>query len=248
MLIILSPSKTMDMNDSTHIDNIHYSEKTSLLIKKLKTFSPEDLSNLMKIKGKTLNSVVDIYKNFDSAPYKRAIEAYSGFVFREIKVDEYSQEERKYLDDHFLILSALYGALTPDSYIKEYRLDMTVKVYSEENPYQYWKNEINDSLTNLMKSRREDLLVNLASNEFSKIIDRKTFSCDIIDIDFKEEKDGKFKAVSTYAKKARGLMSNFIIVNQIEKSDDLKNFKDEGYLYNKELSSDKKYVFTRLGR
>jgi len=248
MLIILSPSKTMDMNDSTHTNNVHYNEKTSLLIKKLKTFSPEDLSNLMKIKGKTLNSVVDIYKNFDSAPYKKSIEAYSGFVFKEIKVEDYSEKERKYLDNHFLILSALYGALTPDSYIKEYRLDMTIKVFSNENPYQYWKVEVNNSLTDLMKSKEENLLINLASNEFSKIIDRKTFPYDIIDIDFKEEKDGKFKSVSTYAKKARGLMSNFIIVNQIKKSDNLKNFNDEGYLYNNELSSEKKYVFTRLGR
>ena len=122
---------------------------------------------------------------------------------------------------------------------------MAVKVLEDENLYSYWKDEVNSALTNIMKDRGEEILVNLASTEFSKLIDRKSFPCEIIDIDFKEERDGKFKAVSTYAKKARGVMSNYIIKNKISLREDLKKFKGEGYSLNEELSTDKKYIFTR---
>lgn len=199
----------------------------------------------MKIKGKTLESVVDIYTNFDTSGYKKAIEAYTGAVFKGIDVKDYSQEERSFLDEHFIVLSALYGVLPADTFIREYRLDMTVKVLEEENLYTYWKEDVNHTLINLMEKRGETLLINLASTEFSKLIARKTFPYEIIDIDFKEERDGKFKAVSTYAKKARGLMSRYIVKNKISLKEDLKSFKEEGYSFNEELSTDKKYIFTR---
>lgn len=245
MIIILSPSKTMDMTDALDLNNINFSEKTLSLLEKLKTFSPEDLSKTMKVKGKTLESVVYIYRNFDSSGYKKAIEAYSGAVFKGVEVGGYSKEEREFLYSHFIILSALYGVLPSDSLIKEYRLDMTVKVLEDGNLYSYWRDEVNNNLIEVMKTRGEDLLVNLASTEFSKLIDRKTFPYEIIDIDFKEERDGKFKAVSTYAKKARGIMSNYIVKNQISLKEDLKKFKEEGYSFNEELSTEKKYIFTR---
>ncbi len=245
MIVILSPSKTMDMTNSIDLPQNNLSEKTLLLLEKLKTFSPEDLSKTMKIKGKTLDSVVDIYANFKTSGYKRAIEAYSGAVFKGIEVMEFSEEERSFLDKHFIVLSALYGMLPADSFIREYRLDMTVKVFEDENLYTYWKEEVNHTLVKLMEKRGENLLINLASTEFSKLIDRKTFAYEIIDIDFKEERDGKFKSVSTYAKKARGIMSRYIVKNKIAQGEDLKSFKEEGYSFNQELSTDKKYIFTR---
>ncbi len=235
----------MNMTGALDLQQSNFSEKTLSLLEKLKTFSPEDLSKTMKIKGKTLKSVVDIYRNFDSSGYKKAIEAYSGAVFKGIEIEGYSKGERKFLDNHFIILSALYGVLPADFFIREYRLDMTVKVLEDGNLYSYWKDEVNSTLTDIMKDRGEEILVNLASTEFSKLIDRKSFPCEIIDIDFKEERDGKFKAVSTYAKKARGVMSNYIIKNKISLREDLKKFKGEGYSLNEELSTDKKYIFTR---
>ncbi|GLI57435.1 UPF0246 protein [Propionigenium maris DSM 9537] len=245
MIVILSPSKTMDMTGSVELPHNNFSEKTMFLLEKLKTFSPEDLSKTMKVKGKTLESVVDIYANFHTSGYKKAIEAYTGAVFKGMKVKEYSQEERTFLDEHFIVLSALYGVLPADSLVREYRLDMTVKVLEEETLYAYWKEEVNNTLTELMKAKGENLLINLASTEFSKLIDRKTFPYEIIDIDFKEERDGKFKAVSTYAKKARGVMGRYIVKNKISQGKDLKEFKEEGYSFNQELSTDKKYIFTR---
>lgn len=245
MIIILSPSKTMDMTNALDLNSSNFSKKTLYLIEKLKTFSPEDLSKTMKIKGKTLESVVDIYRNFDSAGYKKAIEAYSGAVFKGIELKNYSREERSFLDNHFIILSALYGALPADFFIKEYRLDMTIRLLEERNLYDYWKEEVSIDLIKAMEARGEKTLVNLASTEFSKLIDRKTFPCEIIDIDFKEEREGKFKAVSTYAKKARGVMGNYIVKNKISFKEDLKKFREEGYSFNTELSSEKKYIFTR---
>lgn len=244
MIIILSPSKTMDMGGA-ELTNNDFSEKTQSLIKKIKTFSKEELSKTMKIKGKILDSTFDTYKSFDSAPSKSAIEAYTGFVFKGLELKDYSEDQRKFLDDHFVILSALYGCLLPATKVREYRLDMTMKLDSEINPYSFWKEEINSSLVSLMNNNKENILVNLASNEFSKLIDRKNFPFDIVDIDFKEEKDGGFKSVATYAKKARGIMSNYMVKNMILDKDDIKSFNEEGYSYNKELSSEKKYVFTR---
>ena len=244
MIIILSPSKTMDMSEAELLEN-NFSEKTHSLVKKIKTFSKEELSKTMKIKEKILESTFDLYKNFDNAPSKSAIEAYTGFVFKGLKLKDYSEDQRSFLDNHFVILSALYGCILPATKIKEYRLDMTMKLDSKENPYTFWNKEINSSLVSLMDNNKEKVLVNLASNEFSKIIDRKNFPFDVVDIDFKEQKDGKFKSVATYAKKARGIMSNYIIKNMILDKDDLKSFNEEGYFYNKELSSEKKYVFTR---
>ncbi len=245
MIVILSPSKTMDMTNSIDLFQNNFSEKTMFLLEKLKTFSPEDLSKTMKVKGKTLDSVVGIYSNFDNSGYKKVMEAYSGAVFKRIDVENYSQEERAFLDEHFVVLSALYGVLPADSYIREYRLDMTVKVLEGQNLYTYWKEDVNNTLTDLMKAKGEELLINLASTEFSKLIERKTFPYEIIDVDFREEKDGKFKAVSTYAKKARGLMSRYIVKNKISCKEDLKKFREEGYSFNEKLSTDKKYIFTR---
>lgn len=244
MIIILSPSKTMDMNGAKLLKN-NFSKKTDSLVKKIKTFSKEELSKTMKIKGKILESTFDIYKDFDNAPSKSAIKAYTGFVFKGLELNDYSKDQKSFLDNHFIILSALYGCLLPTTKIKEYRLDMTMRLDSKENPYSYWNEEINSSLVSLMDNNKEDVLVNLASNEFSKIIDRKSFPFEIVDIDFKDQKDGKFKSVATYSKKARGIMSNYIIKNMILDKDDLKSFNEEGYSYNKELSSEKKYIFTR---
>lgn len=244
MLIILSPSKTMDMSGATYSEEI-FSEKTEALIKKIKTFSENELSKTMKIKGKILESTLSSYADFDCAPAKAAIDAYTGFVFKGLELKGYSEDERRFLEDHFIILSALYGCLLPADRIKEYRLDMTMKIYPEENLYSYWKEKINSSLVKVMEAKKETLLINLASNEFSKLIDRKTFPYEIIDIDFKEEKDGKYKSVATYAKKARGLMSNYIVRNQLSDREEIKNFSIDDYSYNKELSTENKYIFTR---
>lgn len=242
VLVILSPSKTMDMSGAIDLPDYVVEEKTEELLKKLRTFSPEELSKAMKIKGKTLDSVVGIYKNYSQAPCKRALDAYSGFVFREIHLD--TEEDKEYAYRHFAVLSALYGLVPADRYIREYRLDMTIKVL-EENPYTFWKDHINEALISYMEEIKDAAIINLASTEFSKLLDRKRLPGDIFDIDFKEEKDGKFKSVSAYAKKARGLMSNYIIKNKIERPEDLKGFSLEGYTFNEDLSSEKKFIFTR---
>lgn len=246
MIIILSPSKTMDMKGAKSSDS-NFLEETHSLIKILKTFSPEALSKLMKIKGKLLDSVVNIYNEFDDSPLKPSIEAYTGFVFKGLDLNNYSKEEKDFLDNHFIILSALYGCLFPYTEIKKYRLDMTMKVDAKNSLYDYWKVNINSSLIKTMSDKNEKFLINLASTEFSKLIDRKSFPSNIIDIDFKEEKNGNFKSVSTYAKKARGLMANYIVKNKIEDLEVLKKFTDENYSFNEELSSEKNYVFTRSG-
>ncbi len=240
VLVLLSPSKTMDMAGA-EVREVSLSDKTVDILNKIKTFSEDELSKNMKVKGKTLESVKRIYSNYDIAPSKKAIEAYSGFVFKEIHLD--TEEKKDFVYNHFMILSALYGAIMGDTYIKEYRLDMLVKVL--ENPYKYWKEDVNNRIEGLMKEKKYSTILNLASNEFSKLLDRKRLEYRIVDVEFKENKDGVYKAVSTYAKKARGLMSNFIIDSKNIDIEVIKKFNLDNYSLNEELSSEDKLVFTR---
>lgn len=234
----------MDMSNACFEESF-FSDKTNSLIRKLKSFSKAELSTKMKIRGKLLDSVFDIYDNFQNAPVKSAIESYTGFVFKELDLVGYTKEQRIFLENHFIILSALYGCVLPADKIRAYRLDMTVKVDTKVNLNTFWKAEINTCLKQIMLKNNEDTLINLASNEFSKLIDRKNFSPKIIDIEFKEEASGGFKIVSTYSKKARGMMSDYIIKNKISRVKDIKLFERQEYFFNKFLSTDNKYVFTR---
>lgn len=240
MLVLLSPSKTMDMSESIRKE-LTLSKKTMDILNEIKTFSQEELSKKMKVKGKTLESVVKIYSGYDSAPIKKAIEAYSGFVFKEIDLS--NEEKKEFAYNHFMILSALYGGIMADTYIKEYRLDMTIKVLG--NPYKYWEEEVNNTIFKVMKDKGYKIILNLASNEFSKLLDRKSLNYKIIDIEFKENKDGVYKSVSTYAKKARGLMSNFIIDSKTIDIEVIKKFNIDNYALNNILSTEDKLVFTR---
>lgn len=244
MAIIISPSKTMDFSSNTtegSIDNLK--EKTKILVETIQKFSIKGIEKQMKVKGKLLDSTYNSYQNYHASPWKEAIRAYDGAVFKNIKIDEYNKSQLLFLEENLILLSALYGDISATTPIKEYRLDMTMKVLEDSNLYNFWKSEVTFNLEKRLE--KDELLINLASGEFSKIIDRKKFNHTIIDIDFKEYRDGKYKAISTYAKKARGLMCHYIIKNEIKDLERIKKFNLEGYSYNKELSKGNKLIFTR---
>ena len=235
MKIIFSPAKSMDFSNSIKDPlKINFTDKTNFLLKYLKTLSLDEITKIMKVKGNTLNHVKEIYENFEDSNTKKAIAAYNGISFKQLDLDNYNEKEFEFLDSHLIVLSALYGILKPFDFIKEYRLDMNMKFLKDQNLYKFWKKEINDYF------KDNELIFNLASKEFSKIIEKP-----MITIDFKEKKEELYKSVSAYSKKGRGLMLNYIVKNKITSIDQIKKFNLDGYSLNHKISDKFNLIFTR---
>ena len=245
MKIIFSPSKEMREENIFENKKIEFTEpkfkdKTNILIGILKEKSLSEIENIMKLKGKLLNKTYKDIQDYDKLKFIPAISMYYGVSFKELNLEDYSEKSLKYLKNNLLILSALYGVLLAFDLVKKYRLDMTMSII-DKGLYNFWKKDINDYISNILS--KDEVLLNLASGEFSKLIDNKKIS--MINIDFKEEKDGAYKAVSTYSKKARGQFLNYLIKNQIANLEDIKKIKLDGYSLNKDLSDEKNLIFTR---
>ncbi|MFC2423854.1 YaaA family protein [Fusobacterium polymorphum] len=245
MKIIFSPSKEMREENIFENKKIEFTEskfkdKTNILIGILKEKSLSEIENIMKLKGKLLNKTYKDIQDYDKLKFIPAISMYYGVSFKELDLEDYSEKSLKYLQNNLLILSALYGASLAFDLLKKYRLDMTMSII-DKGLYNFWKKDINDYILNILS--KDEVLLNLASGEFSKMIDSKKIF--IINVDFKEEKDGAYKSVSTYSKKARGQFLNYLIKNQIANLEDIKKIKLDGYSLNKDLSDEKNLIFTR---
>ena len=245
MKIIFSPSKEMREENIFENKKIEFTEskfkdKTNILIGILKEKSLSEIENIMKLKGKLLNKTYKDIQDYDKLKFIPAISMYYGVSFKELNLEDYSEKSLEYLKNNLLILSALYGVLLAFDLVKKYRLDMTMSII-DKGLYNFWKKDINDYISNILS--KDEVLLNLASSEFSKLIDNKKIS--MINIDFKEEKDGAYKSVSTYSKKARGQFLNYLIKNQIANLEDIKKIKLDGYSLNKDLSDEKNLIFTR---
>lgn len=178
---------------------------------------------------------------------KQAILSFSGEVFTGLNAGSFSEEDLQYAQHHLIILSGLYGMLRPMDLIQPYRLEISAKlsVNGNQNLYSYWKGIITDQIKNELDTLQNNTVVNLASNEYFKAIDTKKINANIITPIFKDNKNGEYKIITMYAKKARGLMANFIIQNKIEDTDGIKLFDKNGYYYNDLLSYGNNIIFTR---
>jgi hypothetical protein len=254
MLIVLSPAKTLDyqtppvISDFTIPEFLNESEK---LIGRLKTFSPKKLSNLMSISADLgeLN-----FKRFQEwqLPFtpenaKQAIFAFNGDAYQGLKATTLSDENIKLAQSKLRILSGLYGVLRPLDLMQPYRLEMGTKLkyYKSKDLYTFWNPLITKKINEAISESGNKILVNLASNEYFKSIDKKKLKAEIVTPDFKEHKNGDYKMVSFFAKRARGLMSRFIIENNISDPNDLLAFDVEGYSFNSRLSKSGNPVFSR---
>ena len=245
MKIIFSPSKEMREENIFESKKIEFTEskfkdKTNILIGILKEKSLSEIENIMKLKGELLNKTYKDIQDYDKLKSIPAISMYYGVSFKELNLEDYSEKSLKYLKNNLLILSALYGVSLAFDLLKKYRLDMTMSII-DKGLYNFWKKDINDYISNILS--KDEVLLNLASGEFSKMIDSKKIS--IINVDFKEEKDGIYKSVSTYSKKARGQFLNYLVKNQIDNLEDIKKIKLDGYSLNNTLSDEKNFIFTR---
>lgn len=253
MKIVISPAKSLDFETPfpTKLYSEYSFQKQSLAIDKvLKKMKPNQLMELMDISDKLadLNWQRNQERNvaeLTSENARQSIYAFSGDVY--IGLDAYSLSEDKIniLQDKLRILSGLYGLLKPLDLMQPYRLEMGTKlpIGKNKNLYEFWKPTITKELNSQLE--KEELFVNLASNEYFDAVDVKKLKVPVITPEFKDYKDGKLKMISFFAKKARGMMVRYIIDTNAETIDDLKKFNYEGYGFDANLSSGNKLVFTR---
>lgn len=253
MIILLSPSKTLDFQSPTHINYgseplfIKYSAKLIAILKKKKT---AELKELMDISFKLADLNAQRYKEwhlpFNERNAKPCIAAFMGDVYEGLKAWELNDEQIKFADNHVRILSGLYGLLKPTDVIMPYRLEMGVNLKGKKfnNLYEFWGEKLTNKVKSDLKESKAKVLVNLASAEYFKAI-KPLKGIKLITPFFMEFKNGEYKFISFNGKKARGLMTRYIIDKEIRDVEELKLFNYEGYLFNANKSSDDKWVFTR---
>ena len=237
MKIIFSPSKEMSFSNP-YKEATNYSDKTKQIMDVLQKLNKDEIKKIYKISDKVADEVANYINNFDSEESYRAIEMYTGLAFRKFDVASLKLDERAYLEDHLIILSAFYGPINPEKLVRPYRLDMNTGIKIDGLSLKnFWKDEFNDAFYD------GETILNLASDEFSSLLDRKRFK--IYDFEFFEKKDGNLKSHSTISKKSRGLMLNYICKTKIENLEDLKNFNLEEFKFDEELSTESKFTFIK---
>ena len=254
MLIIISPAKTLDYKTPFHIkgeSTAPFLKESEALIKALKKLNPNDISALMKVSSKIAYLNHDRFAQwqlpFPENTTRQALLAFKGEVFNGIDAYAFSQVEMDYAQNHLRMLSGLYGLLRPLDLIMPYRLEMGTKlnIKKHKNLYEFWGHKITDKLQEVLNDQPENILINLASNEYYKSVKYKALNTKIITPIFKEAKGDTYKVIAIFAKKARGLMTRYIIKNRIETPEELKLFDAVGYYFNEALSNESDYVFTR---
>ena len=254
MLTIISPAKKLDYSQPSEAQTFTQPlllEHSEQLLKDLRLLSPEDICSLMGLSDKlgALN-----YERFQEwqTPFspdnaKQAILAFKGDVYQGLDADNMSADELSWAQDNLRILSGLYGLLRPLDLMQPYRLEMSTKFANQRgaNLYQFWGDIITDQLNKLFPTSAKSVLVNLASNEYFKSVQPKNINAEIITPVFMDLKGDKYKIISFFAKRARGLMSAFIIKNKITNAEQLKMFNVDGYSFNSAMSEGNKWVFCR---
>ena len=252
--MLLSPAKTLDYETpatTTSFSIPDYLGKSFELVEVLKQKSFLDLMELMQISQKIAELNVERFNQwklpFSTENAKQAVLAFKGDVYSGLDASALSENRLAYTQSHLRILSGLYGLLRPLDLMQPYRLEMGLKLTTKksENLYQFWGEKITDALNVLLAKQDEPVLINLASNEYFKSVQKKNLDGRLITPEFKDWKNGKYKMISFFAKKARGLMVRYAIDHNIQKAERLKNFDYDGYHFNLELSQADKWVFSR---
>ena len=248
MILLLSPSKNMkDCAYENKTSQPVFINEAKSLVNELNKMNISEIQDFMEISEKLAHLNLQRFQNW-SLPFNKtnsspAIYSFSGDVYEGLDAYSLEEEDVKFAQRNLLILSGLYGILKPLDLIQPYRLEMgrKLKYESHKNLYSFWNDKISLYLNNI----KDKVIINLASNEYFNVVNKEKISKKIISPIFKDEKNGKFKIISFYAKKARGLMANYIIKNKIDDPSQLIKFNINGYTYNKNLSTDFYPVFTR---
>lgn len=254
MLTVISPAKTLDFEakpQTRKVSQPQFLQNSAELVGTMRTQSPKNLSKLMGISPKLAELNADRFQTWET-PFtpenaKQAILAFRGDVYIGLAAEEYGERDFSFAQKNLRILSGLYGLLKPLDLIQPYRLEMGTKI---KNPggndlYEYWSSTVTAAISEELAAHRNKTLINLASLEYFKAVQPKLLPGKLVTPVFKDFKNGTYKILSFFAKKARGSMASFIIKNRISKPEDIKAFDIDGYRFNADLSTDDSWVFTR---
>ncbi len=254
MKIVISPAKTLDFETPAQT-NTHsqpaYLEQSQQLIDELKVLSVSDIATLMKLSDKLASLNMARFGSwvipFSQDNAKQALLAFKGDVYTGLNAESFSENDFEFAQQSLRILSGLYGLLKPLDLIQAYRLEMGTKFANSQGKdlYQFWGNQLTDALNKEFSAETDPVLINLASNEYFKAVKAKELHARIITPVFKDWKNGQYKIISFYAKKARGLMTAYIIQNQLTEPEQLKDFNVDGYYFSAENSKGDEWCFLR---
>ena len=254
MIAIISPAKKLNFNAESPIkafSQCDFLDESKKLVDKAKDYTFDDIMKLMSVSENIANLTVQRFQAwnlpFDKYNAKQAALAFNGDTYTGLEAETFSQDDFNYSQDHLRILSGLYGLLRPLDLIQPYRLEMGTKMKNTKgkNLYEFWGTKISEQLNTDINNHKSKYIVNCASDEYFKVIDLSTLNIPIIKPIFKDVKNGIPKVISFYAKRARGMMSKYIIKNRVQSIDDLHNFNDQGYEFQPDQSDNHELVFIR---
>jgi len=254
MLALISPAKTFDFDTpapTREASQPEFLAQAQELIDVLRPLAPHDISKLMGISDKlgvlNYDRFADWQPPFDLDNAKQALFAFKGDVYVGLAAETLQEGDWKFAQDHLRILSGLYGLLAPLDLIQPYRLEMGTRLANPRGKdlYEFWGSRITEAINAQLKRLTDPVVVNLASNEYFKSVQKKDLEAPLITPVFKDWKTDRYKIISFYAKKARGMMSAYLLKNRLTDAEGLKGFDEEGYRYNSELSTATEWVFTR---
>lgn len=253
MLMVISPAKTLDYESSLATEQHSqpdFLDDACELVDQLKTLEPHQVSNLMSISDKLGQLNAERFQQWKT-PFtpdnaRQAILAFKGDVYTGLDAERFSDKEFEFAQKHLRMLSGLYGVLKPLDLMQPYRLEMGTRFENTRGKdlYAFWGDLITRELNRLLEAD-DGVLVNLASNEYFKSVRKKELNGRLVTPQFKDWKNGQYKMISFYAKKARGLMCRYAIENGITQADDLKGFNLEGYYFSPEQSDQNNWLFLR---
>ena len=254
MIIVLSPAKTLDYDfDFSNQHSVPtFLNQSSKLIKLLKKKEPKDIASLMGLSDKLATLNYDRYQTWTASKTvsndsKPSMLVFKGDVYQGLHAESLSKNDLNFAQKHLRILSGLYGILKPLDLMKPYRLEMGTKLETSKgnNLYEFWGDKIQKNVLSELKDMKSDLIVNLASKEYSSVLGKMSEDINLVSPTFKDYKNGNYKIISFYAKKARGLMARWIIKNKIQNFEDLVDFNLDGYSFSKKESTVTTPVFLR---
>lgn len=254
MLALISPAKTLDFETPAPTEfasQPQFLDDSQKLIETARQLAPHQISSLMGISDKLGQLNFDRFANwqrpFNSDNAKQALLAFKGDVYTGLGAENFSEADFKFAQNHLRILSGLYGLLRPMDLIQPYRLEMGTRLSNPrgDNLYQFWGERITEALNRDLASQTQPRVVNLASNEYFRAVQPGKLTAPVITPVFKDWKNGRYKIISFYAKKARGMMSAFMIRERLARVEDLQRFTEGGYRFDAALSTQSEWVFTR---
>jgi len=254
MLTVISPAKTLDYDTppvTQRYTQPQYLDDSQELIVQLRELTPAQISELMHLSDKLAGLNAARFGSWTPAftpeNAKQALLAFKGDVYTGLDAESLSEDDFSYAQDHLRMLSGLYGLLRPLDLMQPYRLEMGTKLANARGKdlYAFWGTRISEWLNQALAEQGDDLLLNLASNEYFSAVKRNALKARIINTEFRDFKNGQYKIISFYAKKARGMMSRFVIQERINDPEQLKQFDVQGYYYSAEQSKPDNLVFLR---